>query len=198
MGKGFIYIMTNPALKDMVKIGFATDVEVRRKQLSTTALPYEYETYATYETSGNLEDKKLHKMIDNLNPDLRVSSNREFFVMSPQDAYELLEAIATISGTKDKLKKVKVPDAKKQKVRRPPVNFAKCNIPVGAELVFIEDPSIVVTVVSERKVQYNNEITSLSAISDSIKGYSTPGPSFFTYNGKRVSEIAEETQWKDN
>ena len=59
--------MTNPALKDMVKIGFATDVEGRRRQLSTTALPYEYEVYATYETSGNLEDKKLHKMIDNLN-----------------------------------------------------------------------------------------------------------------------------------
>ena len=197
MAKGYIYIMTNPALKDMVKIGFATDVETRRKQLSTTALPYEYEVYATYETSGNLEDKKLHKMIDNLNPDLRVSSNREFFVMSPQDAYELLEAIATISGTKDKLKKVKVADAKKQKVRRPPVNFAKCNIPVGAELVFIDDPSVVVTVVNDRKVQYKNEITSLSAISDSIKGYSTPGPSFFTYNGKKVSDIAEETQWKE-
>ena len=63
MAKGFIYIMTNPSLKDMVKIGFATNVEARRRQLSTTALPYDYEIYATYETSGNLEDKKLHKMI---------------------------------------------------------------------------------------------------------------------------------------
>ena len=90
---GYIYIMTNPALRDMVKIGYATDVELRRQQLSTTALPYEYEIYATYETPGNLEDKKLHKMIDNLNPDLRVSKNREFFIMSPEDAFELLEAI---------------------------------------------------------------------------------------------------------
>ena len=197
MPKGFIYIMTNPALKDMVKIGFATDVEGRRKQLSTTALPYEYEVFATYETSGNLEDKKLHKMIDNLNPDLRVTSNREFFVLSPQEAYELLEAIATISGTKDKLKKVKVTEAKKQKVRKPPVNFFKCGIPAGAQLVFTEDPSVIVTVVSERKVQYNEEITSLSAISDRLKGYSTSGPSFFTYNGKKVCDIADETQWKD-
>jgi len=188
--------MTNPALKDMVKIGFATDVEGRRRQLSTTALPYEYEVYATYETSGNLEDKKLHKMIDNLNPDLRVTSNREFFLMSPQEAYELLEAIATISGTRDTLKKVKVVDTKKQKVRRPPVNFAKCGIPIGAELVFVEDPSVIVTVVSDRKVQYNEEITSLSAISDRIKGYSTSGPSYFTYNGKKISDIADETQWK--
>ena len=103
MEKGYIYIMTNPALKDMVKIGFAKDVEARRRQLSTTALPYEYEVYATYETQGNLEDKKLHKMIDNLNKDLRVSKSREFFIMSPQEAYELLEAIATISGTTAKL-----------------------------------------------------------------------------------------------
>ena len=189
--------MTNPALKDMVKIGYATEVESRRKQLSTTALPYEYEVYATYETSGNLEDKKLHKMIDNLNPDLRVTSNREFFVMTPEDAYELLEAIATISGTKDKLKKVKVAPAKKQVVRRPPVNFSKCGIPVGAELVFIEDPTVVAKVVGDRKVEYNGEITSLSAISDRIKGYATPGPSFFTYNGEKVSDIAARTQWKD-
>ena len=193
MAKGFIYIMTNPALKDMVKIGFAKDVEARRRQLSTTALPYEYEVYATYETSGNLEDKKLHKMIDNLNPDLRVTSNREFFVMSPKEAYELLEAIATISGTKDKLKKVKIDETKKQKVRRPMIDFLKCGIPVGAELVCTEDPNVIVKVVSEHKV----EITSLSAITDRMKGYSTQGPLFFTYNGRRITDIAEETQWKD-
>lgn len=197
MAKGFIYIMTNPALKDMVKIGFAKDVEARRKQLSTTALPYEYEVYATYETSGNLEDKKLHKMIDNLNPDLRVSSNREFFVMSPQEAFDLLESIATISGTKDKLKKVKVVEAKRQKVRKPPVNFAKCGIPIGAKIVFVDDPTVVATIISERKVEYNGEITSMSAISDRIKGYPTSGPYYFTYNGKRISDIAQETQWKD-
>ena len=194
MAKGYIYIMTNPALKGMVKIGYAADVEARRKQLSTTALPYEYEIYATYETSGNLEDKKLHRMIDNLNPDLRVTSNREFFVMSPKEAYELLEAIATISGTKTKLKKAK---GGRQKVRKPPVNFAACGIPVGAKLVFVEDPSVVATVVSERKVDYNGEITSLSAISDNIKGYATAGPSLFTYKGRIVSDIARETQWKD-
>lgn len=198
MAKGYIYIMTNPALNNMVKIGYATNVEARRKQLSTTALPYDYEVYATYETSGNLEDKKLHKLIDNLNPDLRVTKTREFFVMSPEDAYELLESIATISGTKDKLKKIKVVSSKKQNVKKPPVSFTKCGIPIGAKLVFSEDSSVVATVVSDRKVQYNDEITSLSAISKSIKGYSTAGPSLFTYNGKLVADIARETQWKDD
>lgn len=200
MSKGYIYIMTNPCLKDMVKIGYATNVEERRKQLSTTALPYEYEIYATYETSGKLEDKKLHKLIDNLNPDLRVSKNREFFVMSAEDAYELLESIATISGSQDKLKRVANVSSKlntETKKKKPAVNFAKCNIPVGAELVFIEDPTVKVIVESERKVSYNNEITSLSAIVGKIKGYPVSGPQFFTYNGITVCDIAAETQWKE-
>lgn len=124
MANGYIYIMTNPALQNMVKIGYATNVEQRRQQLSTTALPYEYEVYATYETSGNLEDKKLHKLIDKLNPDLRVSKNREFFVMVPEDAYDLLEAIALISNTGSKLKKSKtVPEQKKQVIKKPQIDF---------------------------------------------------------------------------
>ncbi len=198
MAKGYIYIMTNPALKDMVKIGYASDVEVRRKQLSTTALPYDYEVYATYETSGQLEDKKLHKMIDQLNPDLRVSKNREFFVMTAEEAYELLEAIATISGTKEKLKTTKKSVKEDtEHIKRPPVNFVKCGIPLGAELVFTENPEIKVTVVEERKVQYNDEITSLSAVAGSLKNVkSIQGSLFFTYNGKIIAKIAEETQWK--
>ena len=199
MAKGYIYIFTKPALNGMVKIGFASDVERRRKELSTTALPYDYEVYATYETNGNLEDKKLHKLIDNLNPDLRVSKSREFFIMTPEEAHELLEAIALISGTKDKLKRMVQPgNASQQAIRRPPINFAKCGIPIGAVLVSTDDPTQSVTVVAERKVEYNNEITSLSAVAQQIKGtkYPAQGPMYFTYNGKLVADIYNETQGK--
>lgn len=200
MAKGYIYIMTNQALgNDIVKIGYAKNVENRRKQLSTTALPFEYETYATYETSGNLEDKKLHKLIDNLNPDLRVAKNREFFIMTPEDAYELLEAIAIISGSKDKLRRKRPKkEGSSHKTRKPPVDFYKCNIPNGAELVFVDDPTVVCTVESNRKVLYHDELTSLSAIAKAIKGFPVAGPSYFTYQGKLVADIARETQWKDN
>ena len=199
MSRGYIYIMTNPCLKDMVKIGYACDVEARRKQLSTTALPTDYEVYATYETKGNLEDKKLHKLIDNLNPDLRVSKNREFFVMSPEEAYDLLEAIATISGSLDKLKRVKSKKAGDTiKTKKPPINFKKCGIPIGAELVYVDDPNVKVTVCGERKVEYNNEITSLTAVAKQLKNSKNlQGPAFFTFNGRLVTDIAKETQWED-
>lgn len=200
MAKGYIYIMTNPALKDMVKIGYAKDVEQRRQQLSTTALPYEYDVYATYETSGNLEDKKLHKLIDNLNPELRVSKNREFFIMDPEDAYELLEAIAIISDSAGKLKKYKKNEKKaaEQASKRPSINFYKCGLKDGDELIYIEDPSVKVYVQGEHKVLYNEELTSLSAIVKELKhAKSISGIPYFTYKGKNLSEILHETQWKD-
>ena len=196
---GYIYIMTNPCLKNMVKIGYATDVEERRRQLNTTALPTDYEIYATYKTPGKLEDKKLHKLIDNLNPDLRVSKNREFFVMTPQDAYDLLETIALISGTNERLKINKNINEKENKTKKPQINFVKCNIPIGAELTFVEDEKIKVIVESEKKVINEDEITSLSAVAAKLKNVkSIQGSAYFLYNGKLITEIAEETQWKNN
>lgn len=200
MPKGYIYIMTNPALNGMVKLGYATNVEQRRKQLSTTALPYEYEIYATYETSGKLEDKKLHKLIDNLNSDLRVTPTREFYVMTPEDAYELLETIAIISNTADKLKlyKSSAPTATgTQKVKKPAVNFYQCGLKEGDELVFTLDPTVRVTISGEHKVLYNGQLTSLSRVASDIKGYPVAGPLFFTYNGEIIADIAERTQWKN-
>ena len=53
----------------------------------------------------------MHKIIDKLNADLRsihiINDKmrvREFYLISLEDAYELLEDIADISGTKDRLR----------------------------------------------------------------------------------------------
>ena len=145
--------------------------------------------------------KKLIELVDFINTNLGIYLESGlllaywYFNKSYNCVLDFFQKIQP--GAKDKLKKVKTVPAKKQKTKRPPVNFFKCNIPVGAELVFSDDPSVVAVVVDERKVQYKDEITSLSAISDRIKGYSTSGPSLFTYKGKTISQIAEETQWKD-
>ena len=116
----YIYIMTNPTFSghNWVKIGYAKDPEKRRRQLSTTNIPYPYEIYATYEIpeSEHLGDKVLHKIITNLNPNLRLTQNREFFEMTPEQAYELLRAIALIHNREDKLVVAKgAPIERKQK-----------------------------------------------------------------------------------
>lgn len=110
-GKGAIYIFTNPSFPEYVKIGYADDVNKRLDILnSSTALPFAFRVYATYEVDYKLEDKKVHKLIDTINPELRSVENvngkirkREFFQMSKEQAYTLFECIAEISGTKDRL-----------------------------------------------------------------------------------------------
>ena len=209
MAEGYIYVMKNPCLHDMVKIGYASDVEARRKQLSTTALPFEYEIYATYETSGQLEDKKLHELIDTLNPKLRLAKNREFFAMSAEKAYQLLEAIAIISGSADKLKRVvpmqgegTVSSTRKQPHcqgssgrKRPAINFKKCGIPVGVELVFIDDDSVRVAVVDaeKNKVKYNGETTSLSPLAEKLRNVSAiQGHQSSHTTGKRLRTLQKK------
>ena len=82
-------------------------------------------------------------------------------------------------------------------MKRPPIDFIKCGIPKEAELIYTEDSNIKVTVVNNHKVKYHDELTSLSAIVKQLKGYNVAGPSYFTYNGKLITEIADETQWKE-
>ena len=108
---GYIYVLTNESFHrdNWVKIGYAEDVEKRVKELSNTSVPLPYEIYRTYEIpriSGVRDpDKLLHDLISKLNPNLRISPNREFFEMLPRDAYDMLFAIAQMHGRVDKLRK---------------------------------------------------------------------------------------------
>ena len=62
---GYIYILTNPSFPQYVKIGYATDVKQRLDELNrSTAVPFAFRVYATYEVEARLSDLKLHAMID--------------------------------------------------------------------------------------------------------------------------------------
>ena len=108
---------------------------------------------------------------------------------------------ATVDIEEDKEEKHGKPDVvivREPKHPKSPVRFSKCGIPVGAQLVYTEDNSVVVTVVSDRKVEYNGEVTSLSCVVKKLKGLTVvQGTLFFTYNGRSLVEIAKETQWKE-
>lgn len=101
---GEIYILINPAFSNLVKIGYADNVQKRVKVLnSNSGLPDPYHVYATYKVKKRLEDMKLHTLIDSLDSDLRHSKNREFYEMTPKKAYEILSVIAEINGDEDLL-----------------------------------------------------------------------------------------------
>lgn len=109
-----VYILTNPQYPGYIKIGYASDLKQRVQSLNTGAL-VEFVPYAVYETPKELGDIEIHKIIELLNPILRASkfnggkvALKEFFKLEPEEAFELLQHIAIVSGTEKKLYKVDI------------------------------------------------------------------------------------------
>lgn len=209
MIKGVIYILTNPAFPEYVKIGYAENLEKRLKQLNRSeTIPFAFRAYAVYEVETALKDKDLHKLIDKINPDLRSVENfdgkervKEFYAMSPEDAYLLLECIAKISGTESRLKRLKpegheildeqIARADREAARRGPFRFSEVGILPGSELTFKKNPNVKVTVIDDRHIQYKNEVTSLSALARELLRFDHPvqGTLHFKYKGEILDDL---------
>ena len=209
--KGVIYILTNPSFPEYVKIGYADDVQKRLKQLNKSeCVPFAFRIYAVYEVDSRLSDKKVHAIIDKLNPNVRSIEEfegkprvREFYAMEAEDAYLILEAIAEINGRADKLKKMELTENEEKaeeianeietetQEKAENFSFTKCEIPVGAILQYINDPSITCTVVNERKVEYDNKEMYLTGLAKILLGKRVGicGPRYFTYKGERLDEV---------
>lgn len=217
---GYIYILTNPSFKEYVKIGYATDVKQRLDELNrSSAVPFAFRVYATYEVDSALSDKKLHSILDSLRSDMRSTEEidgkkriREFFAMAPEDAYSVLEAIAEINGYKHRLKKWKATVAEQEdealaqeiseqhQERMSPFAFSKCNIAVGEQIEFCcagnEHSGEICTVHDDKHVKYNGEICSLTAL---VKHFhsttqAVAGPRYFKYKGEWLNDNRARTE----
>lgn len=212
--KGVIYILTNPSFPQFVKIGYAIDIDKRLKELNRSeCIPYAFHVYALYEVDSNLSDKKIHAIIDTLNPNLRSIENfngkkrvREFYAMPPEDAYAILEAIAEIHGCTDKLTLVAMNEAEQaaaeeaeeieaeHRERLSPFTFSKCNIEIGETIEYALNPQIVCKVVSDKTVEYEGQQYSLSALAKHLLNSNSPvaGPRYFKYKGKWLNDIRQQ------
>ena len=219
MTERLIYILTNPSFPNYVKIGKTTELQQRVCSLNNpTCLPFSFRVYATYKVENNLDavERSIHNLIDKIDYDLRAREEvdsgrlreREFFALDAENAFEVLREIAMLRGDEHNL--VRVKQSKQEKVeeqiakvveeraeKSKPLTFTEYGIPIGSELVFVRDPSIVVTVINDKQVDYKMKNYSLSALaSELLKTYcgwksatSVQGPLYFTYKGKKLSDI---------
>lgn len=190
--KGVIYILTNPSFPDYVKIGYADDVEKRLKELNKSeCIPFAFRLYAYYKVPRRLTDMKLHQMIDKLNPNLRSieefdgkTRKREFYNMSPADAYSILETIAQITGSEDNLV-LKEPSSKEmkdeeeaEKIRTKRTSLPKLDwmieqdvVKVGDKICVISHPNEVATIVDGKHVEYKGETMSMNVFGCKVTGW---------------------------
>lgn len=211
--EGYIYILTNPSFPPYVKIGYADNVEKRVKELNRTeCTPFGFRIYAYYKVNSRLKDKNLHALIDLLNPDLRSIDNidgtirtREFYAISPEKAYSVIKAVASINGLEDNLVLVAksekdIQDEKDASVievtheKAKPFTFAKAKIPAGSVIVYIADQTKTATVCDDLKhVMFEGKKYSLSSLADKLRGKSpSAGPQYFMYEGKELNQIRDE------
>lgn len=221
--KGYIYIFTNPSFPEYVKIGYATDVKQRLEELNrSTAVPFAFRVYATYQVDSNLSDKKLHSILDKLNPELRSTEEingkkriREFYAMSPEDAYSILEAIAEINNYTSRLKKWRATERERAEAeiaqsiseahqeRMAPFSFSLCNIAIGEEIEFwstYNTPTgIFCKVAGDKRVEYQGRLYSLTGLAKELLGsqHNIAGPRYFKYKGEWLNDIRHRLEAAD-
>lgn len=213
--KGYVYILTKPSFKeDWVKIGKSSrPVDIRSKELDNTAVPLPFQIYATIQTAKyNEVEKMVHKMIDKLNDQLRVRSNREFFNVKPEKAlsifYDIKEVVDdAIIVLYDKENKpiIQEETAKPNPIdtnlpKRGRFKFSMVNIHVGEMITFVPT-GIQVRVASDNTVEYNGVEYKLSPFVGTFMpedkrnaSNAYQGAKFFSYNGKILDDLRAEIE----
>ena len=190
-----VYIMTNPAMPDLIKIGItnAGTAEERRARLSSNEnmpLPFVVYYAAEVENAKHIE-KVLHKAYD----DLRINKGREFFKVSPESARTLLNEFAI----KDVTEPVHFENEEEQHALQKVTNvrsyfdFEEVGIKPGEILSFSRDESIKATVHDRTTILFNNEVTSVTGAVKTIldpqkTGNTYEGTLFWIYKGENLKE----------
>jgi hypothetical protein len=134
----------------------------------------------------------------------RVNPKREFFRMDADQAIAILkllhteDATAVVAQQPTGLDQQSLAAADQLRARRPNLNFVEMGILMG-ELLQSTHNGTTVMVIGPRKVKLGDEELSLTAATRQVLGtdYSVqPGP-HWTYKGRLVSDIYEETYGED-
>lgn len=204
MDYGIVYLLTNPVMPGLVKIGMTTqeDIDKRMRELYTTGVPVPFECQYAYRVKKS-DCAKIEKALHTAFSPQRINANREFFRIQVDQAKAILEQFHhedVTESVSDEIRNDLTEEDKaatiKAQVHRPALNFYEMGMQKGDVLVWKDDPSITVTIISERKVLYEGKETYISGLSAILKGYNTrhisPG-AHWLYKDRLLNDIYDET-----
>ena len=202
VGNQIVYVLTNPAMPGLVKIGKTTqsEVEERMKQLYGTGVPVPFDcAFACQVKDATEVEKALHFAFGAG----RINPNREFFKIEPERVVAVLRLLKVEDITTEVERTIEsdVTQVDKQSAqnlkdsRRPKMNFHDLNIPNGSVLVS-KDGQNEATVVGDKKVSFQGVTCSLTAATRKILNlpddYALQPSPHWTFNGKTLKEIYDD------
>ena len=139
MEYGIVYLLTNPVMPGLVKIGMTTqeDIDKRMKELYTTDVPVPFECqFACKVKKGDCA--KIEKALHMAFAPQRINANREFFRIQVEQAKAILELFHHTDVTEevsDEIENDLTDDDKaasaKAQIHRPPLNFYEMGMQKG-------------------------------------------------------------------
>ncbi len=203
-----VYILTNPALSGLVKIGKTTkNLEERIKELSNTSVPEKFKCYYCHEVKDcNAVEKKLHYIFDIFLPgeeevqyQVRVNSKKEFFQVDPAKVKAVLELFP---GKEYKIgKSIVGSSGQRKESMRKPFTFSMVSIRMGSKLTFLKDETKTAKVISDREIKFGRASGRLSPITLALlkkrfgyKGTSVRGPDYWVFQGETLTARRERME----
>lgn len=198
---GIVYLLTNPAMPGIVKIGKTTrnDPAVRMNELYSTGVPVPFECSLAMRVED--ESKIEHALHIAFGP-YRINPRREFFQIDPEQAISILTLLGSdnvtpqVNAENEKIDKTDRDAGERlKKKRRPPLNFEEMGIPIGSELLNTRSGRLA-AVIEPKKVIFNDEVCSLTHATriahELTPDYAIqPGP-HWTFEGRNLTEIYDE------
>ena len=86
ISNGYVYILSNPSMPNLLKIGYTErDVDERVEELNSTGVPVPFEIEAIFGSANAYEDEQtIHNLLDQH----RLANNREFFSIDLKQAIQ--------------------------------------------------------------------------------------------------------------
>lgn len=196
-----VYVLTNPAMLGLVKIGKTTQLEVegRMKQLFSTGVPVPFDCPFACQVKDAAEvERALHFAFG----DHRINPNREFFKIEAERVISVLKLLKVedITAQLEQTLEADVTAADKQSAqnlkdaRRPRMNFHELGVPTGSVLLFKDGLSQAV-VVSDKKVELQGAVCSLTAATRKLLGlpddYPLQPSPYWSFNGQSLKALYE-------
>lgn len=186
-----IYILTNEAMPDYVKIGMTNgSIEERMKQLDRTNMPLPFECYYACEVGNAREEEKW---LQSVFSDRRIRDNREFYKVDPERVVVAIRRMQKMDITpKNFINTTKEEEGELEEVKskRARFDFAHFGIPINSTIVYSRDASIQAKVLKNNQIELNGKSTSLSASAQELLGYKmgVAGPRYWKYEDETLDE----------